>query len=99
MIGIAPDVIIWSGAGANIKADGSIEVGLRLETKQNFSIYAEKLKIKGPQGTELVASQMPETRRQQDPMSDEQVDVYWGGDFLLTFSSLDTYKPDVFLWK
>ncbi len=90
------DVIIWSGAEANINKDGTIDVGLRLETKQNFTIYATKLTIAGPQGTSLIDAEYPEVRTQKDPMSDAMVDVYWGGDFLLKFSSLDPYNRDTF---
>ena len=90
------DVIIWSAVQAEVTADNTIEVGLRLQTKQNFTIYSDKLSFKGPAGTELIAVAAPETRRQEDPLGKGPVDVYWAGDFVVKFSSLDPYLQDSF---
>ncbi|NRA63499.1 MAG: thioredoxin family protein [Pseudobacteriovorax sp.] len=86
------DVIIWSAVQADVYPNNQIEVGLRLETKQNFTIYSQKLSFSGPEGTTLLTMEAPDTRRQADPLGDEPVDVYWGGNFQLTFSALDSFS-------
>ena len=93
------DVIVWSGADASIETDGTITVGLRLETKQNFTIYASKLKFEAPAGLKLISQEFPETRQQIDPVEGGMTDVFYGGDFFLKFSSLEPYASEQFLIK
>lgn len=91
-----PDVIIWRGASSELQPDGSVEVGLRLETKRKFTIYADKLKVKGPPGTSITRKTLPPTISQIDPVKQAPTQVFNGGDFLFTFSSLEPYKKESF---
>ena len=90
------DVIIWSPVQADVRSDSVIEVGLRLQTRQNFTIYSEKLSFEGPEGTKIISIEPPETRTQEDPLGSGAVEVYWAGDFLIKFSSLDPYVAESF---
>ncbi|SMF20778.1 protein-disulfide reductase DsbD family protein [Pseudobacteriovorax antillogorgiicola] len=90
------DVILWSGVDARINQAGVIELGLRLETRQNFTIYADKLKVEGPEGTKIINKSLPDTRRQVDPVNGGMVDVFFGGDFIFQFSSLEPYQAATF---
>lgn len=75
------DVIIWSAAQAIAEPDGRVLIGLRLSTRDNFSIYKDKLTIEGPATHSLrIISEAP-SRRQNDPMGEGEVDVFDGGDF------------------
>lgn len=75
------DVIIWSPVQALSDGKGRILVALRLETKNQFTIYKNKLELRGPNGYSLVVKTAPESRKQKDPMGEGETDVYDGGDF------------------
>lgn len=85
------DVIIWSAAQAIAEADGRILVGLRLTTRENFSIYKDKLTIEGPSSHSLRIVSEPPSRRQNDPMGEGEVDVYDGGDFEVELKAAAPY--------
>ena len=86
------DVIIWTAIQASRTDKHTVEVGLRLQTKQNFSIYKKRLKFSGPTGFTISKIVAPDARTQKDPLSDEMTEVYWGGEFLLTFEGLESYQ-------
>lgn len=75
------DVIIWNPIQALADDKGRLSVGLRLETRQQFSIYKAKLELRGPNGYALSVKNEPPARRQQDPMGEGEIEVYDGGDF------------------
>lgn len=75
------DVIIWTPVQALSDGKGHLLVALRLETKDQFTIYKNKLELRGPAGYSLAIKSAPETRRQQDPMGEGETDVYDGGEF------------------
>lgn len=79
-----PDVIQWQPVGgASRFQDGTIEVGLRMTTKQDFSLYTDKVKFKVPYILDKVVS--PSATQQIDPISEKPVSVYTGGEFFLYF--------------
>ena len=78
------EVIFWDYAGATRQSDGSVEVGLRLRTDQGFTVYKKRLEIKVPIGTELGTVAYPPSDKINDPISGEQVEVFRGGDFIVT---------------
>ena len=89
------DVIIWQEVGA--EAEGAkVTVGLRLTTKQNFSLYVDKVKFTPPAGFELSSLKAPATSKIVDPIGGEEVSVYTAGDFILTFEGLEPFKEDFF---
>ncbi len=75
------DVILWTPAQALSDSKGRAVVGLRLETRDQFSIYKNKLEFRGPAGYSLGVKNAPPTREQQDPMGEGLTAVYDGGDF------------------
>ncbi len=75
------DVIIWEGVQAVQDRDGHLSVGLRLTTKDGFSIYKNRLEFRPPAGTSVTVKSAPEPRLQADPMSEGETEVYAGGDF------------------
>ena len=62
------DVIIWTGQQASQDTASTYTVGLRLETKNGFSIYKSKLKIEGPAGFRITGAQYPQARTQKTPL-------------------------------
>ena len=72
------DVIIWSGLEATQDTTNTYTVGLRLETKNGFSIYKSKLRIEGPTGFKIIGGQYPQSKKQKDPLSGKMVEVYYG---------------------
>jgi len=77
------DVIIWTPVQALSDGKGHLLVALRLETRDQFTIYKDKLEIRGPAGYSVTYKTSPVPRKQQDPMGEGEVDVYYGGDFEL----------------
>lgn len=90
------DVIIWEAVGATREPDGGISVGMRLQTKQGFSIYKKNAKFAGPAGFELQSMEAPPTKRIVDPLEGDEVDVYDGGDFILKFIGLEPFQGTKF---
>lgn len=75
------DVIIWTPVQAISDGKGTLTLALRLETKDQFTIYKDKLELRGPAGYALSLKTEPATKRQKDPMGEGETDVYEGGDF------------------
>jgi len=90
------DVIIWTAVQANVEANGHVNVGLRLQTKNQFTIYKDKLKFAGPPGFAMIRGEFPESILQDDPLSDGQAEVYRGGNFIISFDGLEPYAGDSF---
>jgi thiol:disulfide interchange protein DsbD len=90
------DVIHWTPVQATVRPDGSVTVGLRLQTDGQFSIYRDRLKFKGPAGFTVVDQDFPDPQTQTDPLTGELTQVFRGGDFILTFNGLETYQGKTF---
>ncbi|MFW7377695.1 MAG: cytochrome c biogenesis protein CcdA [Oligoflexus sp.] len=90
------DVIIWSAIQANIEDDGRVAVALRLQTRNHFSIYKDRLEFAGPPGFAMIDGEFPPSHLQDDPLSDGQVEVYRGGDFIIYFDGLEQVSADSF---
>jgi len=90
------DVIIWSGSDAREQSDGSVHVGIRLNTKKEFTLYADKIKISGPKGWILESTEAPPTRETIDPITGDRIQVFYGGDFLLKFKGPSAWTDSEF---
>jgi thiol:disulfide interchange protein DsbD len=90
------DVIIWTGSDAREEVDGSVTVGMRLTTKNDFTIYSSKLQIIPPSGWLLTKRENPPTTQIVDPIEGKMVDVYTNGDFILVFKGPDRWTQDSF---
>lgn len=90
-----PDVIHWQAAGGRVYQDNVIEVGIRLFTEMEFTLYTDKVTFAAP-GFKLLKIIAPTTQKLLDPISNSEVDVYAGGDFLLYFQSVDSYQSKSF---
>ena len=77
------DVVLWTPVQALADGKGHLLVALRLATKDQFSIYKNKLEFRGPAGFSMAIKTAPDSRKQQDPMGEGETDVYDGGDFEL----------------
>ena len=75
------DVIIWDVSTGVQYSDGYISVPLQLKTKQNFSIYTDKLNFLPPAGTKIHSVNFPNSSTLLDPVTKKMVDVYSGGYF------------------
>lgn len=89
------DVIIWQGVAASINGN-NIEVDLRLTTKQNFTLYVDKVTFAGPGGTKLLQVQGPPTQEIIDPVLGGKVAVWGSGEFVLNFSTIAPYAQAEF---
>ncbi len=81
------DVIRWDGSDARELEGGMVSVGLRLTTKDDFTLYTKKVKIMGPEGWTIDKIVQPPTRTVIDPIGGATVEVYYGGDFQVTFKA------------
>lgn len=79
------DVIHWSPFQAASDALG-ISVSVRMTASDEWSIYAKNLSFSGPAGYTISKVDVPPALRQKDPMSDEEVDVYTGGEFTISLA-------------
>ncbi|MGE0174854.1 MAG: cytochrome c biogenesis protein CcdA [Oligoflexales bacterium] len=89
------DVIHWETMDAS-KNGNTVTVPLRLRTEGGFSLYEHHVKFAGPPGWELEKKETPATRSIVDPIDQVPVNVYDGGEFVLTFSSLEPLAKDKF---
>ena len=85
------DVIHWQADSAHSFSDGSIEIGLRLQTEQNFTLYTTQVNFAAPEGYQLDHANLPTTQTLTDPVSGNEVQVYAGGDFILYFEGFKAY--------
>ena len=90
------DVINWIGSDAREQEGGLVSVGLRLITKDDFTLYTTKVKIMGPNGWEVEALETPPTRSEIDPIGGAKVNVYYGGDFQVTFKAPSKWAATTF---
>ena len=91
-----PDVIHWGINLANIDQAGKVTLGLQLTTEQGFTIYRTHLKFAGPIGYELKEMEGPAAKKIIDPISNKEVDVYDGGDFILHFEGIEKLRDNDF---
>lgn len=93
------DVIIWNPIQALADDKGHVSVGLRLETRDQFSIYKAKLELRGPAGYSLAIKTEPPARKQEDPMGEGEIEVYDGGDFEVALTGNRPYtEPTISLF-
>lgn len=90
------DVVLWKGMGANSYKDSYTAVKVFLETKENFGIYATKLKVHPPSGSFFSHLIAPITETAEDPMTKELTQVYRGGEFTFIFSNLLPHEASDF---
>ncbi len=91
-----PDVIHWQAEAAHSFSDGTIEVGLRLQTENDFTLYTTQVSFQGPEGYTLKRANLPSTEDLVDPVSGDEVKVYRAGEFILHFQGFEPYKSDTF---
>jgi thiol:disulfide interchange protein DsbD len=89
------DVIIWEGVQAVQDRDGHLLVGLRLRTKDNFTIYKSRLKVEARGGFITAIKTAPTPRLQEDPLGEGEVEVYDGGDFEIELVGTERYTDDM----
>lgn len=92
----ATDVVHWTSTNAGVYGDGRVVVPLRLTTERHFAIYSNKLKFEGPPG--FIASNIkpPKAQTITDPVTHKPVEVYYEGEFEITFKSDKTFEGEVF---
>lgn len=88
------DVIHWDVTSSTVDPQGTVTVGLRLRTEQEFTIYQNKLFFNPPAGYALDTIKNPKTTTFVDPIERKEVQVFTGGDFDVTFKSLAGSPPD-----
>lgn len=84
------DVIQWDGFQATADPLG-ITVGVRMSARDEWTIYAKNLSFIPPSGYTIAKVEAPKTIRQKDPISDEDVDVYAGGEFTITLAGPNSW--------
>lgn len=86
---IPTEVIHWQPGSAQLYKDGTIEATMQLSTEQDFTIYTTKLSVIPGLGYEYLSTVGPPPRSQKDPITDEDTEVYVGGDFRFIFKAND----------
>jgi thiol:disulfide interchange protein DsbD len=89
------DVIQWDAFQASPDPLG-VTVGVRMTSKDDWTIYAKNLSFSGPAGYTIAKIEPPKALRQRDPMGDEEVDVYAGGEFTITFAGPSEWQGATF---
>jgi thiol:disulfide interchange protein DsbD len=91
------DVIHWQTVSGTISPDRkTIEIGLRLSTEHNFTIYNKRLKFGGSGGMMPVEIKAPATKTILDPITQEAAEVFSGGEFIVRFESTSEYQSNFF---
>ncbi len=89
------DVIHWDFVDSKVNSDKSLELNLRLRTEKNFTIYNDKLEFQPPVGWIVKDMKFPPTTKILDPISKKNVEVFAGGEFMLTLTG-DISNQDSF---
>ena len=92
----AGDVIRWQGVSASAYGEGSVSVGIRLETTKGFSLYRDKVSFSSPSGLFLSQVVGPDTRQLIDPVTGKKTEVWQDGEFFLLFKGLSPFAADTF---
>lgn len=80
-----PDVINWQVVGAQAEGDAQVRVLLRLTTKDGFSLYRDKITFTPSLDYALLEKKEPPAVEVVDPISNEKVKTFAGGEFELLF--------------
>lgn len=89
------DVIHWAAFQA-VPDQLGMTVAIRLTASDGWSIYAKNLSFSGPAGYTISKVDTPPALRQKDPMSDEEVDVYTGGEFSIILAGPSDWSGSTF---
>ena len=88
------DVIFWKIEEALIYKDKTASLSLRLQTKQNFSLYKSELNFKTASGIPLSLVKAPKTYKLKDPISEKIVEVYQEGTFTFVLAKLSLTEQE-----
>lgn len=88
------DIFKWEALSASDGQDGDVLVSLRLSAQPGWSIYVENFSVLAPAGYRLGKVEMPQAKRQLDPISGKEVDVLEGGDFVVQLLGPSWDKPN-----
>ncbi len=90
------DVIIWEASHAEVIEPGTIEILLRLNTRQDFTLYQEKMSFATLPGFYINIKSTPKATPIIDPMSGETKSVYAGGEFILSINGPKDFNEEFF---
>lgn len=90
------DIVHWEPFDAQEQDDGKVAVSVRMTASDGWKVYATNLAFSGPAGFKLVGTTPPPARKFMDPISNEEVDVYDGGEFTVTFQSVAKWQEPTF---
>lgn len=90
------DVVSWTPLEAVENATSEIEIVVRLSVKQDWKVYQSNLSFAGPTGMTLAKMTPPPSHKFLDPISGNEVDVYAGGEFRLTFTGVPRWTGATF---
>lgn len=89
------DVIHWQGVDARVSGR-EVEVGLRLTTDQNFTLYVDKVSFSGPPASVVTKIEGPQPKSIVDPIEGGTVKVYTAGDFVIHLTTLEPFQDKWF---
>lgn len=94
------DVVKWSGLSAKAYSDGVVAVELLLTTKDEFTLYQDKVSIFSDSTGFIVEGMVPpKTKEIIDPITQDTVEVYFGGPFQVYLRGPDAFENSVFPLK
>jgi thioredoxin:protein disulfide reductase len=89
------DVIQFKSIGAVLSSDGTlVDLDLALTTKNNFTVYQERLSLTSPQGFAVVAMTPPISKIIQDPITGKDTAVFEKGLFKVKLQGLNPLETN-----
>ena len=90
------DVVSWHLISAKSYEDSSVLIRVKLETKNGFGLYADKIEIFQQNTWFFSKLTPPPTEQKKDPLSGEIIKVYNNGEFIILFKGSSPFQGDYF---
>ncbi len=86
------EVIHWHPSYATTYEDGYVLVAVTLETERDFALYTDKITFQSSSGLRLENIKTPQPETIIDPLTEQTIEAFRGGEFFLLFNGLEAYK-------
>ena len=90
------DVVQWVPIEGKAYDDGTVVGTVFLETKENFGLYENKLKVYNTETHSFLSFTPPLSESSLDPVSGKNVNVFRGGNFEFIFTSFAPHEKSHF---
>lgn len=90
------DVVQWAAFEAVEDEAGKVQVATRMTITGGWKVYASNLSFEGPPGFTIESITPPPAQKFMDPISATEVDVYSGGEFMITLTGAPRWTAATF---